>query len=120
MAQSARAALEPNHSHFLFVDAGPAATGQFGNEIALRAAVEDSFCRVAEDNGVTTVMILLVVSGGVGTLTTVLTVLEKRRPVVVRFMDALSKRALPSSSCRLACNLKCTSAALLACSAGAF
>jgi hypothetical protein len=74
--------LEPNHSHFLFVDAGPAAEGQFGNEIALRAAVEDRFCRVIDD-GVTTVMLLLVVAGGVGTLTTVLAVLEKRRPVVV-------------------------------------
>ena len=84
-----RALLEPNHSHFLFVDAGPEAEGQFGKEIELRAAVEDHFCRVPppDMNGLNTslqsVMILLVVAGGVGTLTTVLTILEKRRPVVV-------------------------------------
>ena len=42
-----RAPLEPNHTHFLFVDAGPAAEGQFGKEIKLRAAVEDAFCRGA-------------------------------------------------------------------------
>ena len=84
-----RVPLEPNHSHFLFVDAGPEAEGQFGKEIELRAAVEDHFCRVPppDMNGLNTslqsVMILLVVAGGVGTLTTVLTILEKRRPVVV-------------------------------------
>ena len=39
-----RALLEPNHSHFLFVDAGPEAEGQFGKEIALRAAMEDALC----------------------------------------------------------------------------
>jgi hypothetical protein len=37
--------LEPNHSHFVFVDAGPEAVGQFGKEIALRAALEDTLCR---------------------------------------------------------------------------
>ena len=57
-----------------------------GKEIALRAAMEDSLCRNAEEiegRIVSTVMVLLVVAGGVGTLTTVLTVLEKKRPVVV-------------------------------------
>jgi hypothetical protein len=39
-----RADLEPNHSHFLFVDAGPGAEGVFGHEIELRAAVEDAIC----------------------------------------------------------------------------
>jgi hypothetical protein len=87
-ARACGCSLEPNHSHFLFVDAGPAAEGQFGKEIALRAAMEDRFCRVnsseqEEGGGAPTVMILLVVAGGVGTLTTVLAVLQKRRPVVV-------------------------------------
>jgi hypothetical protein len=32
-------------SHFLFVDAGVEAEGEFGKEIALRTAVEDELCR---------------------------------------------------------------------------
>jgi hypothetical protein len=44
-----RARLEPNHSHFLFVDAGPAAEGQFGKEIELRAALEDAACARKSD-----------------------------------------------------------------------
>jgi hypothetical protein len=40
-----RALLEPNHSHFLFVDAGPGAEGQFGKEIGMRAALEDELSR---------------------------------------------------------------------------
>ena len=83
--KGARAPLEPNHSHFLFVDAGPAAEGQFGKEIALRAALEDQLCRppATIQKPIFPVMVLLVVAGGVGTLTTVLSVLERRRPVVV-------------------------------------
>jgi len=81
-----RAELEPNHSHFIFVDAGPEAEGQFGKEIELRAAMEDALCTFAdevEDKAASTAMVLLVVAGGIGTLSTVLNVLDKRRPVVV-------------------------------------
>ena len=77
-----RALLEPRHTHFVFVDAGPEAEGQFGKEIALRASLEDAFCK-EQGTSVSTALILLVVAGGVGTLTTVLTVLEKKQPVVV-------------------------------------
>jgi hypothetical protein len=81
LPKGARAPLEPNHTHFLFVDAGPAAEGKFGQEIALRAAVEDAICAETARDEPQTVMILIVVGGGIGTLNTVLAVLEKKRPV---------------------------------------
>jgi hypothetical protein len=76
--------LEPNHSHFLFVDAGPEAEGQFGKEIALRAELENALCKHTDSEATSSVMLLLVVGGGLGTLVTILETLEKRRPVVVR------------------------------------
>ena len=47
-----RAPLDTNHTHFLFVDAGPKHTGAFGKEIEMRAALEDSFCLYDELAGV--------------------------------------------------------------------
>lgn len=36
-----RAELEPNHTHFIFADAGVEATGQFGKEIDMRVQLEN-------------------------------------------------------------------------------
>lgn len=86
-----RAALEPNHTHFLCVDDG--SSGKFGVEIPLRSAVEDAICSLLpgvesgetarNEPGLCTPMVLLVVSGGEGTLRTILATLQKQRPVVV-------------------------------------
>jgi hypothetical protein len=79
-----RAVLQPNHTHFLLVDGGPSSEGKFYTEIGLRTAVEDALC--SSDNGerpISTVMVTLVVGGGLGTLSTVVSILEKARPVVV-------------------------------------
>ena len=40
-----RAPLDPHHTHFILVDAGKDAVGQFGKEISLRAALEDELCQ---------------------------------------------------------------------------
>jgi hypothetical protein len=76
-----RAPLEPNHTHFIFADAGPAAVGEFGHEVALRANIEDAICAEATRDRPQTVIVMLVVGGGIGTLNTVLALLEKKRPV---------------------------------------
>lgn len=86
-----RAELEPHHTHFLFADAGPEATGQFGKEIDLRVQLESFLTtRAGQSSSGTDVdehhssaMVLVVVAGGAGTLQTVLSVLEASRPVVV-------------------------------------
>ncbi|KAL1519094.1 hypothetical protein AB1Y20_003361 [Prymnesium parvum] len=76
------AALDPNHSHFLLVDDG--SVGKFGREISLRAELQEAICkRTFVVGGMTPPMVLLVVSGGVGTLDTVKETLENKRPVVV-------------------------------------
>ena len=90
-----RASLEPNHSHFIFVDAGDEHEGEFGHEIQMRADLEDTLStdttghkHDAEEGGrglqyPSCLMILIVVGGGVGTLKTVRLMLEKQRPVLV-------------------------------------
>ena len=40
----ARTVLDPGHSHFILVDGGAEAHGKFGQEIELRATLEDHFC----------------------------------------------------------------------------
>ena len=79
-----RAELEPNHSHFLFVDGGADQTGVFGKEIDLRAQLENHLCESTEhDEQIATMIVCVAVGGGEGTLRTVLQVLKKSRPVVV-------------------------------------
>ena len=82
----ARAALDPNHTHFICVDDGT--VSRFGVEIPLRAAIEDAICSPMSSPSdeptsdaferLSTPMVLLVVSGGLGTLRTVLATLEKQ------------------------------------------
>ena len=88
--EGSRAQLEPNHSHFILIDNGT--TGKYGVEISNRIALEDYICSPNSPSAIRgepgedplpTPMVLLVVSGGPGTLRTVLETLEKDRPVVV-------------------------------------
>ena len=84
-----RAALDPNHTHFLMVDDGK--DGAWGGEIDFRTALENHICtchdaRAAlsdDDDTLPTPMVLVVVGGGIGTLNTIIGTLEKERPVVV-------------------------------------
>ncbi len=85
--QSPRAPLDPNHSHFILVDDGT--TGTFGGEIEFRTALENRICSDmaalanSEDALLPTPMVLVVVGGGVGTLNTIISTLEKDRPCVI-------------------------------------
>ena len=62
--------------------------GKFAGEINMRVAVEDAICKIDEDDkegdeNLPTPMVLVVVSGGPGTLKTIIETLKKKRPVVV-------------------------------------
>ena len=46
--RGSRAELEPNHTHFIFADAGPEAQGQFGKEINMRVQIENYLVESAE------------------------------------------------------------------------
>ena len=74
--------LDPNHTHFLFVEDGH--DWKFGAEIELRAALEHALCTWAQETsgGISAPMVLLVVGGGIGTLETVLSQLQRKAPVV--------------------------------------
>jgi hypothetical protein len=81
-----RATLDPNHSHFILVDDGT--EGEFGGERAMRSALEDKICTpipndTIYDEKLPTPMVLLVVSGGPGTLDVIIYTLQKSRPVIV-------------------------------------
>ena len=80
-----RTRLDPNHSHFIFVDDG--SEGQFGREIDFRSKLENLICKNedanAEDAKLPTPMVLVAVGGGPGTLSTIISTLEKERPCVV-------------------------------------
>ena len=75
----------PNHSHFILVDDG--SEGEFGKEIEFRTKLENLICKNedanAEDAKLPTPMVLVAVGGGPGTLTTIISTLEKERPCVV-------------------------------------
>jgi hypothetical protein len=85
------AALDPNHSHFLFVDDGSAAEDKrcWGAEIPTRAALENELCQEDDssksefDDVLNTPMVLVVVGGGPGTLDTIIASLKNERPVVI-------------------------------------
>ena len=88
-----RVAIDPNHSHFVFVDDGKEGESAFGCEIDLRAEFETCICTTSfgnDDEGhplPTPPMVLLVVGGGPNTLENVLATLKQARPVVV-FVDS--------------------------------
>ena len=98
-----RAALNPNHTHFLMVDDGK--DGAWGGEIDFRTALENHICTYHDakaalsdtDDTLPTPMVLIVVGGGIGTLNTIIGTLEKERPVVVLAGASPSRasRALP-------------------------
>jgi len=80
-----RTRLDPNHSHFILVDDG--SEGEYGKEIDFRTKLENLICKNedanAEDAKLPTPMVLVAVGGGSGTLTTIISTLEKERPCVV-------------------------------------
>jgi hypothetical protein len=137
--RTSRAAAGRWQTHFIFVDAGPAADGEFGKEIALRSAMEDALCEMRAEDGdgdddeedgepiaresttpnalglepadawshtsltslsstrhAAPCTILVVVGGGIGTLRTVHTVLQKGRPVVVLAESGLAAKDIYS------------------------
>ena len=71
------APLNPNHSHFLLVDAGTQRS-PFGTEIGLRNELESYFRKTKR-----TPLVLLVVQGGPGTMTTVAATAKAGDPVVI-------------------------------------
>lgn len=77
-AGTEEADLEPNHTHFLLVDDGSEGKKAWGSELELRFAIEKIYC---ERRRVPRVM--LVVQGGVGTLTSVHYAVKAHCPVVV-------------------------------------
>eukprot|EP00966_Prymnesium_polylepis_P058895 1365065-Prymnesium_polylepis.1 len=70
--------LEPNHTHFLLVDAGKEGSTAWGGEIPFRNAFEYEYCRSRS-----VPRVLVVVQGGPGTLSTVLAAVESECPVVL-------------------------------------
>jgi hypothetical protein len=62
---------------------GKAKEGHFYEEVEFRTALEEHLCRRNESLSLATVMVLLAIGGGIGTLQTVESTLRKRRPVVV-------------------------------------
>ena len=74
-----RAALDPNHTHFLLVDGG--SSEEWGVEVELRAAVEGALCSI-KDGGLETPRVLLLVNGGMVSLRVVLQALNHSQPVV--------------------------------------
>ena len=107
-----RAPIDPYHSHFIFVDAGPDKAGEFGHEIDLRTKLEASLTqgvRTDDDGeadeptspksvglsreassaaevaeaGTHGVMICVVVGGGPGTYKMIHNLLLEERPVAI-------------------------------------
>merc|ERR1740138_1564880 len=81
-----RAALDPNHSHFVLVDDGTTGATAFGAERGLRNEIEDAICEAVDpddDDALQTPMVLLVVSGGLGTLDVIIRTLKDDRPCIV-------------------------------------
>ena len=84
-------ALDPNHTHFVFVDSGNEGSVAFGDEIELRSQLENCVCNSSKTRVETrancieamTPMVLVVVGGGMGTLRTIVHTLQNERPVVV-------------------------------------
>lgn len=95
------AALEPRHTHFLFVDDGLSGPGAWGGELALRTSLELMFCekeglaqKAMSEGGYTTSattvgeahdlpMVLLIVQGGPNSLESVVHAVGSATPVVV-------------------------------------
>ncbi|KAI8496653.1 Transient receptor putative cation channel sub M member 2 [Branchiostoma belcheri] len=83
-----RAALDPNHSHFILVDDGT--NEQFGKEIKLRAGLEKRISEhktrafsQAPGSSVSIPVVLLALQGGPGTLETVYHGVSNNTPVVI-------------------------------------
>ncbi|XP_013384358.1 transient receptor potential cation channel subfamily M member 2 isoform X1 [Lingula anatina] len=80
------AALDPNHTHYIFVDDGT--ENKYGAEIKLRAKLEQYISEkvetgISKTESVPVPIILLVLEGGINTLQTVAEAVKQDTPVVI-------------------------------------
>lgn len=84
MARKPEVAINPDHTHFVFVDDG--SYKDFGVEISFRNELEQEV-RNSEEIP----LVLIVVEGGVGTIETVYLALQKEIPVILIKVNLISK-----------------------------